>query len=65
MKQGKYAIYLGKEYASGINREGKVILRSDDFEDIKNGFELCEPFKYKDNAKEIVCIKYVNPSEVD
>ena len=47
MKEGKYAVYLGKEYTSGMNREGKIILRSTDMEDINKGFEACEPFQYK------------------
>ncbi|KHL91233.1 hypothetical protein QW71_35865 [Paenibacillus sp. IHB B 3415] len=65
MKNGKFALYLGKEYMSGLNKEGKVILRSSDLKDVDKGFELCEPFQYKDSKEEIFCIKYVAQSEVE
>ncbi|HEY5536047.1 MAG TPA: hypothetical protein VIL99_14070, partial [Ignavibacteria bacterium] len=65
MREGKFAIYFGKEYTSGINKDGKIILRSTELKDINNGFELCEPFKFRNSKKDIVCIKYVNRSEVE
>ena len=65
MKDGKYAIYLGKEYTSGLNKNGKLILRSSDIKDTNNGFEACEPFNFKGVKDDIVCIKYVNRSEVE
>lgn len=66
MKEGRYAIYLGKEYTSGcVNREGKIILRSTDLMDVNKGFELHKPFKIKNCKENIVCIKYVKRSEVE
>lgn len=65
MKDGKFAIYLGKEYTSGMTKDGKIILRSTKIEDMKRGFEPCEPFRYKKLEEEIVCIKYVQRSEVE
>jgi 20S proteasome alpha/beta subunit len=65
MKDGKFAIYLGKEYTSGNNKDGKIILRSTNLKDIENGFEPCEPFLYKNYREEIVCLKLVNRLEID
>lgn len=62
MKVGKYAIYSGKEYTAGIMKEGKIILRSMELEDIKLGFEKCEPFIFK--GEQIQCIKLVDRAEV-
>ena len=47
MKDGEFAIYLGKEYSAGETQEGKIVLRSTDIEDVKNGFEPCKPFNIK------------------
>lgn len=60
MKNGKYAIYLGREYISGKNKDGKLILRSTNIKDVENGFEPCEPFMFRNCEKEIVCLKSVN-----
>ena len=65
MKNGKFAMYLGKEYTSGKDKNGKIILRSTDIKDVEKGFELCEPFLYKNNTKKIVCVKFVDRSEVE
>jgi hypothetical protein len=65
MKDGKFALYLGKEYSSGKNKDGKIILRSTNLKDLENGFEPCEPFQYKKNMEEIVCLKFVNRLEVE
>nr|MBP3598775.1 hypothetical protein [Eubacterium sp.] len=65
MKDGIYAVYLGKEYTAEKNKEGKVILRSTDYEDLQCGFEPCEPFKYKGEEREIVCLKFVDYDEVE
>lgn len=64
MKDGKYAIYLGKEYTAGETQEGKIVLRSTDIEDVKNGFEPCKPFNIKYIEDKIVCMKFVNSSEI-
>ena len=64
MKDGKYAIYLGREYSAGETQEGKIVLRSTDIEDVKNGFEPCKPFNIRYVEDKIVCIKYVNSSEI-
>ena len=57
MKDGEFAIYLGKEYSA-------IVLRSTDIEDVKNGFEPCKPFNIKYIQDKIVCFKYVNSSEI-
>ena len=64
MKDGKYAIYLGKEYSAGEIEKGKIVLRSTDIEDVKNGFEPCKPFNIRYVEDKIVCIKFVNSSEI-
>ena len=64
MKDGKYAIYLGREYSAGETKEGKIVLRSTDIEDVKNGFEPCKPFNIRYVEDKIVCMKYVNSSEI-
>ena len=64
MKDGKYAIYLGNEYTAGETQEGKIVLRSTDIEDVKNGFEPCKPFNIKYIEDKIVCMKFVNSSEI-
>lgn len=64
MKNGKYAIYLGKEYSSGIDRDGNIILRSTDIIDTQNGFEPCDAFSYKGLDKDVVCVKYVTRSDI-
>ena len=64
MKDGEFAIYLGKEYSAGETQEGKIVLRSTDIEYVKNGFEPCKPFNIKYIQDKIVCFKYVNSSEI-
>lgn len=65
MEKGKYATYLGKEYTSGKNKDGKIILRSTNINDIENGFEPCEPFIYRNSNEKIVCFKLVERSDVE
>ena len=43
MKNGKFAIYLGKEYAA--DKDDKMWLYSTDLEDISKGFKECIPFR--------------------
>ena len=64
MKDGEFAIYLGKEYSAGKIEKGKIVLRSTDIEDVKNGFEPCKPFNIRYVEDKIVCMKYVNSSEI-
>ena len=64
MKDGEFAIYLGKEYTAGETQEGKIVLRSTDIEDVKNGFEPCKPFNIRYVEDKIVCMKFVNSSEI-
>ena len=64
MKDGEFAIYLGKEYSAGKIEKGKIVLRSTDIEDVKNGFEPCKPFNIRYVEDKIVCIKFVNSSEI-
>ena len=40
------------------------MLRSTDIEDVKNGFEPCKPFNIKYIEDKIVCMKFVNSSEI-
>ena len=65
MKDGEFAIYLGKEYSAGKTKEEKIVLRSTDIEDVKNGFEPCKPFNIRYVEDKIVCMKYVNRSEMN
>lgn len=66
MKDGTYAIYQGKQYSSGRMKDGSLILRSMDIGDVDKGFRVCEPFFYKNREDEkIVCVKYVDRSDVD
>lgn len=66
MKNGIFAIYLGKEYTFGENKEGKTILYSTtNINDVEQGFEPCEPFIYGKCSEEVVCLKYVDYSEVE
>lgn len=64
-KDGPFAIYQGKTYTSGVDENGKVVLRSTDIEDVDNGFEECKPFKYKNQEKFVVCMKRVEPQEIE
>ena len=64
MKDGEFAIYLGKEYSAGKIEKGKIVLRSTDIEDVKNGFEPCKPFNIKYIEDKIVCMKFVNSPEI-
>lgn len=65
MRDGKFTIYLEKEYMSGKNKEGKIILRSTNINDVEKGFEPCEPFIFRNCKEYIVCFKLVNRSEVE
>lgn len=67
MKNEIFAIYKdkGKEYSSGKSKDGRIILRSANKEDLKMDFVECEPFKYKNNQELIVCYKYVNELDIE
>lgn len=65
MKNDFFAVYQGKKFTAGIDRNGKVFLRSTDIEDLDNGFEKCEPFKYGKEEKLVVCGKRVNRQEIE
>lgn len=64
MKNGKYAVYENKEYTAWKTKDGKIGLRSDDIQDIKKGFEICEPFLFKPENIIVKCLKFVDLSEV-
>ena len=64
MKNGRYALYQGKEYTFGIRKDGKFILRSSDIGDLAMGFEECEPFKVKGTPNDVVCLKFVDRNEL-
>lgn len=65
MESEEYVVYLGNEYTSGKMGNGKLVLRSTNLDDVEKGFEPCEPFVYKNCKEEIVCLKYVERSEVE
>lgn len=60
MKSNIFAIYKGKEYQAGMRADGSVILRSDDENDISNGF-----INNTGINKSVKCYKYVLKSELD
>lgn len=65
MLEANYALYLGKEYLSGRGVDGKIVLRSSSMEDVKLGFEVCKPFYFRNGKVKIVCLKFVNGSDVE
>lgn len=65
VNNGIVAIYKGKEYPSGKNKDGKYILRSSNIQDVDLGFQKCEPFMYKNQKELIVCYKIVERSELE
>lgn len=65
MQEVSYAVYLGKEYLSGRGVDGKIVLRSSSLEDVNRGFERCKPFYYRNGRQKIVCLKFVNGSDVE
>lgn len=65
MQEASYALYLGKEYLSGRGVDGKIVLRSSSMEDVKLGFEVCKPFYFRNGKEKIVCLKFVNGSDVE
>ena len=65
MKNGIFAVYHGKEYTSGKNQNGKYILRSTDRNDLMDGFQECEPFRFRNGKDLIVCYKYVEYNELE
>lgn len=56
MKNGLYAIYNGREYEAGVKEDGSITLRSNDSNDLKNGFTL---------YKNIIYIKRVKSNGVE
>lgn len=60
MKGNIFAMYMGKEYQAGVRADGSTILRSDDENDISNGF-----VKNNGSNKSVKCYKYVFKSELD
>lgn len=65
MKEGKFAIYGGKEYSAEKNRDGKMLLRSTNISDVENGFEACKPFEFRNCKEKIVCLKIVSCSDIE
>ncbi|MDE6568956.1 MAG: hypothetical protein K2K70_14695 [Lachnospiraceae bacterium] len=65
MQEANYALYLGKEYLSGRGVDGKIVLRSSSMEDVDLGFEKCKPFYFRNGKEKIVCLKFVNGSDVE
>lgn len=65
MQEVNYALYLGKEYLSGRGVDGKIVLRSSSMEDVDRGFEECKPFYFRNGEQKIVCLKFVNGSDIE
>ncbi len=65
MKEKTFAIHLGKAYIARTTLDGNFVLYSTSSEDVSKGFEKCKPFQILGVEKEIVCMKYVSPPEVD
>lgn len=65
MQEANYALYLGKEYLSGRGVDGRIVLRSSSMEDVELGFEVCKPFYFRNGKEKIVCLKFVNGSDVE
>lgn len=59
MKNNTFAIYEGKEYAAGIKADGKIILRSEDFQAELFGFEN------KKIADNTISVKYVHQNDIE
>lgn len=59
MKNGNYAIYEGKEYSADYIKGKGIVLRSENIEDLKNGFEIYDGYN-----KDIICIKFVEKTEI-
>ncbi len=64
-KGKKFAAYHQKTYVTDITLDGNFILYFTDLEDASKGFEECKPFQISGIEQNIVCIKYVNPAEID
>jgi len=60
MKGNIFAIYKGKEYQAAVRADGNIILRSNDENDISNGF-----IENNGINKSVKCYKYVLKSELD
>ena len=54
-----FALYKGKEYSAGLKKEGTIVLRSTDSQDLNNGF-----YK-KEIGSDRIFIKYVQRNEVE
>ena len=59
MKDTTMAKYNGQEYSAGIKVDGRIVLRSDNPDDISKGFELYQIGNNK------IYIKYVSREEID
>lgn len=59
MKKGNFAIFEGKEYSADYIKGRGIVLRSGDEKDLNKGFQ-----KYDGYNKEILCIKFVEKTEV-
>ena len=59
MGNGTFALYKGQEYSAGVKKDGTVVLRSYDNEDLNNGFHK------EVIGKEEIFIKYVHRDGVE
>lgn len=53
-----FAVYKGKEYSAGIKEDGVIVLRSQNPEEVTNGFVE------KKIGKNVVFIKYVSKEDI-
>ena len=59
MKKGNFAVFKGKEYSADYIKGKGIVLRSQDIGDLSKGFQ-----KYDGYNKNIVCIKFVEKTEI-
>lgn len=54
-----FALYKGKEYSAGLKKDGTIVLRSTDSQDLNNGFHK------REIGSDRIFIKYVQRNEVE
>ena len=59
MENITFALYKGKEYSAGLKKDGTIVLRSSDSQDLNNGFNI------KEIGRDSIFIKYVQRNEVE
>lgn len=59
MENITFALYKGKEYSAGLKKDGTIVLRSNDSQDLNNGFHI------KEIVSDRIFIKHVQRNEVE